>query len=104
MSCNIIDDPQFIPGHSSTYGAGISFFGIGLGGADTYTTPDKTIHNYVVDIKVDNLAIPFIRIATNQNEFRAKEIASVFDYILRHRQNVRSNASRSKATPKRRHH
>ena len=96
MSCNIIDDPQFIPGHSSTYGAGISFFGIGLGGADTYTTPDKTIHNYVVDIKVDNLAIPFIRIATNQNEFRAKEIASVFDYILRHRQNVRSNASRPK--------
>lgn len=49
ISCNVVDDPQFIPGHSTTYGAGISFFGIGFGGADTYSTPTKTIHNYVVD-------------------------------------------------------
>lgn len=86
MSCEIVDDPTFIPGHTSSVGAGISFFGIGLGGAETRRTADKTIHNYVVDIKIDNLATPFIRIATGQNEYKATEIASVFEYILRHQQ------------------
>lgn len=84
MSCVIADDPQFIPGHSYTYGAGLSFFGIGIGGAETTTTPDKTIHNYVVKVKMDNLKIPFIYIATGQDEHKATEIQSSFEYIMRH--------------------
>ncbi len=102
INCNIIDDPQFIPGHSTSYGGGISFFGIGIGGSDTYTTPDKTIHNYVVDIKIDKLSLPFVRIATGQNEFRAKEIASIFDYILRHQQGIKGNSSRNNTTARKR--
>ena len=86
MSCVIADDPQFIPGHSYTYGAGLSFFGIGIGGAETTTTPDKTIHNYVVKVKMDNLKIPFIYIATGQDEHKATEIQSSFEYIMRHQQ------------------
>ena len=86
ISCVIDDDPQFIPGHSYTYGAGLSFFGIGIGGAETTTTPDKTIHNYVVKVKMDNLKIPFIYIATGQDEHKATEIQSSFEYIMRHQQ------------------
>lgn len=84
MSCEIVDDPLFIPGRTTTYGGGIYFFGIGLGGAETSRVADKTIHNYVVDVKVDNLGTPFIRIATGQDEHKATEIASTFEYILRH--------------------
>ncbi len=85
LSCDLKDDPQIIPGSSTTLGAGISLFGIGLGGGNTYRTPDKTIHNYVVNIKIDSLKNPLILIATGQNEFKAKEIVSVIEYILRHR-------------------
>ena len=38
------DDPQLIPGHTSSYIGGISFWGFELGGAETSRTPDKTIH------------------------------------------------------------
>lgn len=86
MSCVIDDDPQFIPGRSYTYGAGLSFFGIGIGCAETTTTPNKTIHNYVVKVKIDNLKIPFIYIATGQNEHKATEIQASFEYIMRHQQ------------------
>lgn len=86
ISCEIIDDPQFIPGRTVTAGGGIFIFGFGLGGAETSRTPDKTIHNYVVDIEIDNLATPFIRIATGQNEVKAREISSAFEYIMRHQQ------------------
>ena len=86
MSCTIDDDPQFIPGRSTTYGAGISFFGIGLGGKETTRTADKVIHNYVVDIKIDNLKVPFIRIAIGQDEHKATDIASTFEYVIRHKQ------------------
>ena len=58
VSCDIVDDPQFIPGRSTTLGAGISFFGFGFGGAETYRTPDKTIHNYVVNVKIDSMVTP----------------------------------------------
>ena len=92
MSCVIDDDPQFIPGHSYTYGAGLSFFGIGIGGAQTTTTPDKTIHNYVVKVKMDNLKIPFIYIATGQDEHKATEIQSSFEYIMRHQQSQKSTS------------
>ena len=84
ISCEIVDDPQYIPGRSTTLGAGLCIFGFGLGGAETVRTPDKTIHNYVVNIKIDNLATPLIRIGTGQNEYKATEIASTFEYILRH--------------------
>lgn len=84
MSCEIIDDPQFIPGKSSTGGIGFAIFGIGIGGAETTRTADKTIHNYVVDVKIDNLSTPFIRIATGQSDGKATEIASIFEYIIRH--------------------
>lgn len=93
ISCKIDDDPQFIPGRTTSYGTGISFFGFGFGGAETYSTPNKTIHNYVVDVKIDNLGTPFMRIATGQNEYKAKEIYSVFDYILRHQQSRKKTSS-----------
>ena len=93
MGCEIVDDPQFIPGRTTTGGGGISFFGIILGGTETTRTADKTIHNYVVDIKIDNLSTPFIRIATGQSEYKANEIASVFEYILRHQQSNKTTAS-----------
>ena len=102
VSCEIVDDPKFIPGRSTTLGAGISFFGFGFGGAETHRTPDKTIHNYVVDVKIDNMGTPFIRIATGQNEHKATEIASTFEYILRHQQSNKVNDTTKKVTIKRR--
>ena len=87
ISCEIVDDPQYIPGRSTTLGAGICIFGFGLGGAETVRTPDKTIHNYVVNVKIDNLGTPLIRIGTGQNEYKATEISSAFEYILRHQTN-----------------
>lgn len=102
MSCEIIDDPQFIPGRTTTYGGGIYFFGLGLGGAETRRVADKTIHNYVVDVKIDNLGTPFIRIATGQDEHKATEIASSFEYILRHQQSKGSNdAQRTRVATRR---
>lgn len=99
MSCEIVDDPTFIPGRSTTTGAGLFFFGIGLGGAETTRTADKTIHNYVVDIKIDNLSTPFIRISTGQSEYKATEIASVIEYILRHQQsNNKAGSQKNKVT------
>ena len=86
ISCQLVDDPTFIPGRSTTLGTGISIFGIGIGGAETYTTPNKTIHNYMVDIKIDDLKNPFIRIVTGQNENKATEITTAFEYIIRHHQ------------------
>ena len=86
MSCEIVDDPQYIPGRSKTLGTGICIFGFGIGGAETVRTPDKTIHNYVVNVKIDDLGTPLIRIGTGQNEYKATEIASAFEYILRHQQ------------------
>ena len=102
VSCEIVDDPKFIPGRSTTLGAGISFFGFGFGGAETHRTPDKTIHNYVVDVKIDNMGTPFIRIATGQNEHKATEIASTFEYILRHQESNKVNDTTKKVTIKRR--
>ncbi len=91
LSCEIVDDPTFIPGSSTTVGGGISIFGFGLGTAETRKTPSKTIHNYVVNIKVDNLRTPLIRISTGGNEHKATEIGSAFEYVLRHQN--RNNAS-----------
>ena len=84
ISCEVVDDPTFIPGRTTTYGMGFSIFGIGIGGADSYTSPDRTIHSYVVNVKIDNMSTPLIYIATGQNEQKANEIAAVFEYILRH--------------------
>ena len=100
ISCEIVDDPKFIPGRTTTYGLGFSLFGIGIGGADSYTTPDKTIHSYVVNVKIDNLSTPLIYIATGQNEQKANEIAAVFEYILRHQPNKgdTKTSQRTKAT------
>lgn len=101
ISCEIVDDPKFIPGRTTTYGLGFSIFGIGIGGADSYTTPDKTIHSYVVNVKIDNMSTPLIYIATGQDEQKANEIAAVFEYILRH-QTKKSNTvtTQKKATRK----
>lgn len=96
IDCIIDDDPQFIPGRSVTYGAGLSFFGIGIGGTETTTSPDKTIHNYVVKVKMDNLKIPYIYIATGQDENKAIEINTSFEYIMRHQQT--QNVSKAKNT------
>ena len=87
VSCEITDDPKYIPGRSTTVGGGLSIFGFGLGGSETYTTPGKTIHNYVVNIKIDNLETPIVCIVTGQNESKAKEISASFDYILRRQNN-----------------
>lgn len=86
VSCEVADDPEFIPGRTTTYGAEISFFGLGFGGSETRATPDKTIHNFVVHVKIDNLAMPFVHIATGRDEQKAREIASSFEYIIRHQQ------------------
>lgn len=94
ISCEIVDDPQYIPGRSTTLGAGLCIFGFGLGGAETVRTPDKTIHNYVVDVKIDNLGTPLIRIGTGQNEHKAAEIASTFEYIIRHQQGNKATKTR----------
>lgn len=102
MSCEIVDDPKFIPGRSSTGGIGIGLFGIAFGGAETTRTPDKTIHNYVVDVKIDNLSTPFIRIATGQSDDKATEIASVFEYILRHQTEGKPGVQKQKTVTRRR--
>ena len=103
MSCVVVDDPKFIPGRTTTYGLGFSIFGIGIGGADTYTTPNKTIHSYVVNVKIDNMGTPLIYIATGQNKQMASEIAAVFEYILRHQQsNKTAGSQKSKVVTKRR--
>ena len=103
MSCVVVDDPKFIPGRTTTYGLGFSIFGIGIGGADTYTTPNKTIHSYVVNVKIDNMGTPLIYIATGQNKQMANEIAAVFEYILRHQQsNKTAGSQKSKVVTKRR--
>ena len=104
INCEVIDDPKFIPGYKTTYGAGISFFGFGFGGAETYATPDKTIHNFVVHIKIDNLVTPFVHIATGKNEQKAAEIASCFEYIIRHQQsknNKKQNTLKKRINSKR---
>ena len=101
MSCEIVDDPKFIPGRSTTSGLGFSFFGIGIGGAETTRTADKTIHNYVVNIKIDNMKNPLVRIATGQDENKAEEIASTVEYILRHQQDQKG-AKTQKTTVTRR--
>lgn len=98
ISCEIVDDPKFIPGRTTTYGAGFSIFGIGLGGTESYTTPDKTIHSYVVKVKIDNLGTPLIYIATGQNEQKAEEIASVFEYIMRHQQSPKGTGTQNPRT------
>lgn len=98
ISCEIVDDPKFIPGRTTSYGAGFSIFGIGLGGTESYTTPDKTIHSYVVKVKIDNLGTPLIYIATGQNEQKAEEIASVFEYIMRHQQSSKSTGTQNTRT------
>lgn len=90
ISCEITDDPKIIPGKSTTVGGGLSIFGIGLGGAETYTAPNQTIHNYVVKIKIDNLEMPFLHMATGRNESKANEILASFEYIVR-RQNEYKN-------------
>lgn len=95
ISCEIVDDPKFIPGRTTSYGLGFSIFGIGIGGADSYTIPDKTIHNYVVNVKIDNMGTPLIYIATGQNEQKANEIAAVFEYILRHQQGNKAVRNRN---------
>ena len=95
ISCEIVDDPKFIPGRTTSYGLGFSLFGIGIGGADSYTIPDKTIHNYVVNVKIDNMGTPLIYIATGQSEQKANEIAAVFEYILRHQQGNKAVRNRN---------
>ncbi len=103
LNCEIVDDPTFIPGKTTTVGTGLIFFGFGLGGSETHRTADKTIHNYVVDIRIDNLATPVIRIATGQNEHKATEIASAFEYILRHQKdNNAKEAIKTRKITKRR--
>ena len=89
ISCEIVDDPKFIPGRTTSYGMGFSIFGFGIGGTDSYRTPDKTIHNYVVNVKIDSMSTPLIYISTGENEQKANEVASVFEYILRHQQGNR---------------
>lgn len=102
MSCEVVDDPQYIPGRSTTLGAGLCIFGFGLGGAETVRTPDKTIHNYVVNVKIDNMGTPLIRIGTGQNEYKATEIASTFEYILRHQhEDKTTRTQKSKVVSKR---
>jgi hypothetical protein len=98
VSCEIVDDPQFVPGKTTSYGGGICFFGFLVGGQQTTKTADKTIHNYVVDVRIDNMKIPFIRIATGQDEFKAEEIASVFDIILRHQQSPKQKSRITRRT------
>lgn len=85
MSVEMSDDPTFIPGKTTSMGLGLSFFGLGLGGSESVRTPDKTIHNYVVNIKIDSLATPLIRVAAGQNEALAMELVSTIEYIIRHK-------------------
>jgi len=102
VGCEIVDDPKFIPGRSTTMGLGFAFFGIGIGGAETTRTADRTIHNYVVNIKIDSMRIPLIRIATGQNEDKAEEIAQTIEYIFRHRQAAKPTSNKKTQTVTRR--
>ena len=102
ISCEIKDDPQLIPGHTSSYIGGISFWGFELGGAETSRTPDKTIHNYVVNVKIDDLSAPSLHIVTGHDAHKAEEIASAFEYIIRHKQSKEKNSdNRNISTRKR---
>lgn len=98
MSCEITDDPKYAPGRSYSVGGGISIFGFGLGGSQTINEPGKVIHNYLVNIKLDNLKTPLILILTGRNEAKAQEILACFEYILRHH----ATASRPKSKQVRR--
>ena len=102
LSCEIVDDPTFIPGHTTSYGVGFSLFGIGIGRADSYTTAGKTIHSYVVNVKIDDMRTPLIYIATGQNEQKANEIAAVFEYIMRHQNSSKPSAAQKSRTATRR--
>ena len=88
VSCEIVDNPQIIPGRSTTYGGGLCFFGFMLGGAQTVRTANKTIHNYVVTVKIDALSVPYIYIATGHDMHQAETIAAAFEYILRHQKQL----------------
>lgn len=101
MSCQILDDPQFIPGRTTSYGIGFSLFGIGIGGTDSYTTPDKTIHSYVVNVKIDDMSNPLIYLATGQDNKKANEIAAVFEYIIRHQERSKPRAMQKTRTTRR---
>ena len=96
--CEIIDDPEFIPGRTTTTGGVIYFWGIGVGNKQTTKTPDKVIHNYVVDVEIDNLRTPFIRISTGHNQVIAKDIAGSFNYILRHKKDSNNTNSPKNST------
>ena len=41
VSSKIDDDPSFIPGRTTTYGTGISFFGLGFGAKETSSTASR---------------------------------------------------------------
>lgn len=96
MSCEITDDPKYAPGRSYSVGGGISIFGFGLGGSQTINEPGKVIHNYVVNIKLDNLKTPLILLLTGRNEAKAQEILACFEYILRHYATASSPKSRTR--------
>lgn len=101
MSCQILDDPQFVPGRTTSYGIGFSLFGIGIGGTDSYTTPGKTIHSYVVNVKIDSMSCPLIYLATGQDNKKANEIAAVFEYIIRHQESPKPKAVQKTRTTRR---
>ncbi len=102
ISVEIDDDPQFIPGATRTYGAGICFFGFGFYSGRTVSEASKTIHNYVVNVKIDNLKCPFIHIATGGNEPKANELCSAFEYLIRHQTKRPANIKRTGTTRKKR--
>ena len=66
-----------------------------MGQAETYTTASKTIHNYVVNIKIDNLQTPYIRVATGNDESKAMQIVSSMEYLMKHRKTEAPSARRS---------
>lgn len=85
VDCELSDDPTIIPGETTSSGNSITIFGIGLGGTTQKTTPDRTIHHYVVKLKLDNLKSPLIYITTGDYERLASEVLSSFEYVLNHK-------------------
>lgn len=96
ISCEITDDLKYIPGSSTIIGGGITIFGIGLGSSRTSQTPGKTIHNYVINIKIDNLKTPIISIVTGNDATKANELMASFEIIQRHTKKQVNTTNRKK--------
>lgn len=93
--CTIEDDPTIIPGKKTTVGGGVGIFFVALGGSETYTNPDKTIHNYTVNIESNSFSCPLMRIVTGRNQSLAKQIEAYMQLIIDRNKTKTTNSKKT---------